>query len=155
MSGWLVRERPGLGLFPDQAQPLSRPRIGLGRAASARMGIHSSVHVPVDAAHVHFDLAAAILHERGPASELPAQLEPAGPVGAVDLPLVQQASVVVHSSQVNEVAVIHGRAHRARIAGGLEWHLEPVGRRPRDEGQARDLHRRDDSCLLGTTSRVN
>lgn len=104
------------------------------------MGIHSSIHVLVDAAHVELDLAAAILHERGPASELPAQLEPAGPVRAVDLPLVQQASVVVHSSQVNEVAVIHGRPHRTRIAGGVEWHLELVGRSPRDEGQAREPH---------------
>eukprot|EP00964_Phaeocystis_antarctica_P129957 scaffold93785_cov69-Phaeocystis_antarctica.AAC.2 len=116
------------------------------------MGIDSSVHVLVDAAHVELDLAVAILHERGPASELPTQLEPAGPVCAVDLPLVQQASVVVHSSQVNEVAVIHGRPHRTRITGRVEWHLELVGRRPRDEGHQSSAHGKKRCLTLATKS---
>ena len=70
--------------------------------------VEGHAHALVDAAHVKLDLAAAILHECRPASKLPAQLEPAGPMRAVDLPLVQQASIVIHGSQVNEIAVIHG-----------------------------------------------
>ena len=96
-----------------------------------------NAHVLIDAAHVELDLAAAVLYECRPASELPAQLEPASPVRAVDLPLVQQASVVVHGSQVDEVAVIHGRPNGTRITGRFEWHLELVGRGPRHEGQPR------------------
>ena len=100
-------------------------------------GRNENAHVLIDAAHIELDLSAAVLYERRPASELPAQLEPASPVRAVDLPLVQQASVVVHGSQVDEVAVIHGRPNGTRITGRFEWHLELVGRGPRHEGQPR------------------
>jgi hypothetical protein len=83
-----------------------------GRSREVVSGGEGSAQVLVDAAHVHLDLAAAVLDERRPAREEPAELDPVCPVRAVDLAHVDRTAVVVHGGQVDEVAVVHGRAHR-------------------------------------------